>query len=77
MARAYRLGSLRRGRATEVLHAEEVGAQAAGPVLRRYVSQVRVTAPFFDAKATDPEQKFAAEAHSHPVFRLTKQGPPQ
>ena len=64
--------SLQRGRTTEPLHAEEVGAQAAGPVLRRYVRQVRVTAPFFDARAEDPEQTFAAEALRHPVFRLTE-----
>lgn len=64
--------SLQRARTTELLHAEEVGAQAAGPVLRRYVRQVRVTAPFFDAGAEDPEQDFAAEALRHPVFRLTE-----
>ncbi len=67
--------SLRRGGTTELLHAEEAGAQAAGTVLRRYVGQVRVTAPFFDAKAEDPEQAFAAEAHRHPVFRLTEHAP--
>jgi deazaflavin-dependent oxidoreductase (nitroreductase family) len=64
--------SLQRGRVTELLHAEEAGAQTAGPVLRRYVRQVRVTAPFFDARAEDPEQAFTAEALRHPVFRLTE-----
>jgi deazaflavin-dependent oxidoreductase (nitroreductase family) len=63
--------SLRRGRRTETLRAEEVGAEAAGPVLQRYVRQVRVTAPFFDAKGDDPTEKFSEEARSHPVFRLT------
>jgi hypothetical protein len=67
--------SLRRGRTTQLLHAEEADAQAAGPVLRRYVRQARVTAPFFDARAEDPAQKFAAEAHRHPVFRLTNDAP--
>jgi len=64
--------SLQRGRTTELLHAEEAGPQAAGAVLRRYVRQVRVTAPFFDARAEDPEQAFTAEAPGHPVFRLTE-----
>jgi deazaflavin-dependent oxidoreductase (nitroreductase family) len=67
--------SLRRGRTTELLHAEEAGAQAAGTVLRRYVGQVPITAPFFDARAEDPESAFAAEAPRHPVFRLTEHAP--
>jgi deazaflavin-dependent oxidoreductase (nitroreductase family) len=67
--------SLRRGRTTQVLHAEEVGSASAGPVLQRYVRQVRVTAPFFDAKAGDPVQDFAAEGARHPVFKLTEDAP--
>jgi deazaflavin-dependent oxidoreductase (nitroreductase family) len=64
--------SLRRGRKTEVLRAEEVDSEAAGPVLKSYVRQVRVTAPFFDAKAGDPVERFVQEAHRHPVFRLSE-----
>ena len=63
--------SLRRGRRTETLRAEEIGPEAAGPVLQRYVRNVRVTAPFFDAKGGDPTERFVEEAPSHPVFRLT------
>jgi deazaflavin-dependent oxidoreductase (nitroreductase family) len=62
---------LRRGRTTQALHAHEVGAETAGPVLKRYVRQVRATAPFFDAKVDDPAPDFVAEAHRHPVFELT------
>jgi deazaflavin-dependent oxidoreductase (nitroreductase family) len=62
--------SLRRGRRTEVLRAEEVDSEAAGPVLQRYVSNVRVTAPFFDAKRGDPVERFVQEAPRHPVFKL-------
>jgi hypothetical protein len=43
--------------------------------LQRHVSQVRVTAPFFDAKAGHPAQEFAAEAQRHPVFKLTEDAP--
>ena len=62
--------SLRRGRTTEVLDASEVDAETAGPVLQRYVREASITAPFFDAKADDPTQRFVAEASRHPVFRL-------
>ena len=63
--------SLRRGRTTQALYAIEVGADAAGPVLKSYVRQVRVTAPFFDAKIDNPDPSFIAEADRHPVFQLT------
>jgi hypothetical protein len=41
--------SLRRGKRSEQLWAEEVDAATAGPVLQRYVRNARATAPFFDA----------------------------
>lgn len=63
--------SLRRGRRTQVCSAIEVDAEIAGPVLRRYLHGVRVTAPFFDAKASDPVERFIDEAPRHPVFHLT------
>ncbi len=66
--------SLRRGRKTQVRKAIEVDADTAGPVLRRYVGDVQVTAPFFDAKASDPVERFVEEATRHPVFRLTEVG---
>jgi hypothetical protein len=50
--------------------AEEVGPEQAALILRRYVRQVRITAPFFDARRTDPLESFVAEAGRHPVFRL-------
>jgi deazaflavin-dependent oxidoreductase (nitroreductase family) len=62
--------TLRRGRRTETLRAEEVGSEAAGLVLQRYVRNVRVTAPFFDAKRDDPVERFVEEAPRHPVFKL-------
>jgi deazaflavin-dependent oxidoreductase (nitroreductase family) len=61
---------LRRGRGRESLVAEEVGPEEAAPILKRYVQQVRITAPFFDARRTDPVERFVAEAGRHPVFRL-------
>lgn len=63
--------TLRHGRRVEALHAEEVDAVSAGPVLKRYVRNVRVTAPYFDAKGDDPVEKFIEEAPRHPLFKLT------
>ena len=75
--RAHPEVSLRRGRRTETLRAEEIGPESAGPVLQLYVRNVPVTAPHFDAKRDDPVERFAAEAPRHPVFKLvaTSQAP--
>ncbi len=62
--------TLRHGRRVQTLRAEEVDPVEAGPVLQRYVRDVRVTAPFFDAKGSDPVEKFIEEAPRHPVFKL-------
>jgi deazaflavin-dependent oxidoreductase (nitroreductase family) len=70
--RAHPVVSLRRGRQTEVLRAEEARSQAAGPVLQRYVRVARVTAPFFDAKGSEPVERFVEEAGRHPVFKLVE-----
>ena len=67
--------TLRHGRRAEMLHAEEVDPETAGPVLQRYVRNVRVTAPFFDATSDDPVEKFVEEAPHHPVFKLTATSP--
>ena len=61
---------LHRGRHSERLVADEVEAAPAGPVLRHYVKQVPITAPFFDAGRDAPVEDFVAEAPRHPVFRL-------
>jgi deazaflavin-dependent oxidoreductase (nitroreductase family) len=67
--------TLRHARRVETLHAEEVDAALAGPILQRYVRNARVTAPFFDAKGEDPVGKFIEEAPRHPVFKLTATSP--
>jgi hypothetical protein len=48
--RAHPQITLRRGGRTEVVRAGEVPPEVAGPVLKQYVTRVRVTAPYFDAK---------------------------
>jgi deazaflavin-dependent oxidoreductase (nitroreductase family) len=67
--------TLRRGRTIEILHAQEAAPDVAGPILKRYLHQVRVTAPFFDATTSDPAPSFVTEADRHPVFKLTEQAP--
>jgi hypothetical protein len=39
-------------------------------VLKVYVRQVPVTAPYFDARRSDPVDAFVAGADRHPMFRL-------
>ena len=62
---------LSRGKRQDTWLVEEVDAATAAPILRLYIDQVRITAPFFDAKVGAPVEEFAAEAAKHPVFRLT------
>src|SRR5664280_2928299 len=67
--------TLRHGRRSETLHAEEVDPALAGPVLQRYVRNVPVTAPYFDAMGDGPVERFIEEAPRHPVFKLTATSP--
>lgn len=62
---------LRRGRHRQLLRAREVPAADAGPVLHRYVQDVKITRPYLDAGPADPEAAFIDEAAKHPVFELT------
>ena len=66
--------TLQRGNRTETTRAEEVPPETAGPVLKQYLDQVRVTAPYFDVRIKDPVPSFVAEAGQHPVFRLNGMG---
>jgi len=68
--RASGRATLTRGHQVDQVGVEEVDADEAGPVLRDYVNQAKVTAPFFDADRNDPVESFVAEAARHPVFRI-------
>ncbi len=70
--RADPIARLWRGKVRETWEVEEADAATAGPVLRAYVRKLPVTAPFFDARLTDPAEAFTAEADRHPVFRLAR-----
>jgi deazaflavin-dependent oxidoreductase (nitroreductase family) len=69
-ARAAGRATLRRGFRTERVVLTELGPVESAPVLRRYVTEVPITRPFFDVTPGSPPEAFVAEAPRHPVFAL-------
>jgi deazaflavin-dependent oxidoreductase (nitroreductase family) len=69
-ARAVGRVTLSRGGRSETVATSELEPAEAGPVLKRYVTEVPITRPFFDASAKSPVSAFVAEAPRHPVFRI-------
>ena len=63
--------TLSRGRRSEQFTASEPDAIDAVPVLREYITRIRVTRPYFDAGPDAPDEALKAELATHPVFRLT------
>lgn len=61
---------MRYGRSTNHYLVREVGADEAGPVLKRYVSVATKTRAQFRATEVSPVEDFVAEADRHPVFEL-------
>lgn len=70
-ARAAGEATLTRKKATESVLLTEVPADEAVPVLRKYLREVPVTRSYFDVTADSTDEAFAAEARSHPVFKVT------
>ena len=62
--------TLTRGRRSETMRLVELGPEEAAPVLKRYVTEVPITRPFFDATPASDLAAFRAEAPRHPVFRV-------
>lgn len=69
-ARAAGEVALSRGRRSETYKVEEAGAEDAIPVLRKYIAEIRVTRPYFDAAPDAADEAIAAELPRHAVFRL-------
>ncbi|HEX2089835.1 MAG TPA: nitroreductase/quinone reductase family protein [Actinomycetota bacterium] len=61
---------LSRGGRTERVRVSELSPEASAPVLRQYISEVRVTRPYFDVTLESTDEEFAAEAPRHPVFEV-------
>jgi deazaflavin-dependent oxidoreductase (nitroreductase family) len=68
--RAHGQVTLSRGRYAETYKVEEVGAEEAIPVLRKYIAEIRVTRAYFDATPTSSDEAVAGELSRHAVFRL-------
>jgi deazaflavin-dependent oxidoreductase (nitroreductase family) len=62
--------TLSRGRHSDRFEVEEVAPPAAVPVLRGYMSKIRVTRAYFDANPDATDEEIASELPRHPVFRL-------
>ncbi|MEO8851299.1 MAG: nitroreductase/quinone reductase family protein [Allobranchiibius sp.] len=62
---------LRRGRSVATYDAVEVDAAHAMPVIRQYVHSVPVTKDYWDIDDRSSDEDVLAEAHRHPVFRLS------
>jgi deazaflavin-dependent oxidoreductase (nitroreductase family) len=62
--------TLSRGANSETFSVAEATAQAAIPVLRAYIGEIKVTRPYFDANADSPDDAIAAEVKRLAVFRL-------
>ena len=69
-ARAAGRVTLARGGRSETVAIDELGPSESAPVLKRYATQVPITRPYFDATPDSPTEALAAEARSHPVFRI-------
>ena len=62
--------TLSRGGRSQQFEVEEAASTAAVPVLRNYITEIRVTGPYFDAGPSSTDEEIAAELPTHPVFRL-------
>jgi deazaflavin-dependent oxidoreductase (nitroreductase family) len=69
--RAAGLAELSRGDTKEEISLVEVDAQEAAPILKKYMQDLSMVRPFFDAAKDAPVEAFVAEASRHPVFRIS------
>ena len=73
-ARAAGQVTLSRGSRSETLSIRELAGAEAAPVLKRYLTRVPITRPYFDVKPDSPLRDFVSEAPRHPVFQLGSSG---
>lgn len=70
--RASGRATLTRGRRSRAYRVVEALPAEALDVLRAYMRDVPVTAPYFNATPESPDEAVVAELARHPVFRLTE-----
>jgi deazaflavin-dependent oxidoreductase (nitroreductase family) len=61
---------LTRRRRSQTVRLEELSAAEAAPILKQYLTEVRVVQPYFDVTPASSLEAFEAEAPHHPVFRI-------
>ena len=76
-ARAAGEVTLSRGGRTGKYRIAQASPAEAVPVLRKYLTEVRVVRPYFDAAPDAPDEALEAELSRHPVFRLVPQARPE
>lgn len=69
--RAAGLADLSRGGKTEEVTVVELDAETAAPILKKYVEDVSVARPYFEAGKDSPLEDFVSEAEKHPVFQIS------
>jgi deazaflavin-dependent oxidoreductase (nitroreductase family) len=69
-ARVAREVTLRRGRRVDTVVVFELPPEEAASVLKRYLTEVPITRPYFDVTPASDLAAFTAEAPRHPVFRI-------
>jgi deazaflavin-dependent oxidoreductase (nitroreductase family) len=69
-ARAAGIVTLSRAGRSERYTVHEVTPKEAVPVLRKYIREVRVTRPYFDAGPDADDNAIESELASHPVLNL-------
>jgi deazaflavin-dependent oxidoreductase (nitroreductase family) len=73
-ARAAGEVTLSRGRRSRTYEVAEAEPSEAVAVLRRYLTQVRVARPYFDATPESSDDELLAELPGHPVLALRARG---
>ncbi len=74
-ARAAGRVTLTRGRQSETATIAELGPEESAPVLKKYITRVPITRPYFDATPDSPLEAFVVESPRHPVFRILTHSP--
>lgn len=62
--------TLTQARNSECVRVAELSPEEGAPILKKYLTQVRIVQPYFDVRPDSPLDAFAAEAPRHPVFLI-------
>lgn len=68
--RASGYATLQHGRTAQAIEVRELPPAEAAPVIKAYVTKVKITRKYWDVTPDSPDEAFIAEAASHPVFLI-------